>query len=375
MVKYVPERIYIDTSVADRALTRRVLAKFSSVPHSVVDDVKALLNPPAGEKDPLTAGKRRLLITQHKGKFVKPFRWSANCLGYNYFVINLASNCHYECTYCILQSYLNNPMMVLYANTDNLLNEIRAMLASHPDQFHRMGTGELADSLALDDITGYSRELVPFFAEQARAVLEFKTKSACIENLRDLDPKGRVIVSWSLNSEAMIEREEYKTASLEDRLRAAAACQSWGYPVGFHFDPLIWYEGWPAGYEAAVRRLFEVVDARRIVWISLGALRFPAQQKQVIRRRFPRSTLLDGELILAPDAKLRYFKPLRVQMYKQLSQWIRTYGAEGIPVYLCMEAQDVWTKTFNWTPHGNDAVTGLLDSRINPPSGQGANYV
>src|SRR5262249_54432956 len=160
--------------------------------------------------------------------------------------------------------------------------------------------------LALDDITGYSRALVPFFAEQSNAVLEFKTKSACIENLRGLDPNGRVIVSWSLNSEAMVRQEEYKTASLEERLHAAAACQSWGYKVGFHFDPLIWYDGWEAGYAAAVRRLFEIVDARHIVWISLGALRFPLPQKEVIRTRFPKSALLNGELMPARDGKLRY---------------------------------------------------------------------
>lgn len=375
MVIYAPEQIYIDAAVADHSLTRRVRSRFPSTPFTMVDDVKALLDRPGWEKDPWTAGKRRLLITRHKGKFVKPFPWSAGCLGYNYYVINIATNCHYECTYCILQSYLNNPMMVLYANTEDLLAEIRERLDEQPNQFHRMGTGELADSLALDDITGYARALVPFFAERPNAVLEFKTKSACIENLRDLDHRGRTIVSWSLNSEAMIQREEHKTASLEERLHAAAACQSWGYKVGFHFDPLIWHEGWEAGYEAAVRRLFEMVDAQRIVWISLGALRFPVQQKEVIRTRFPRSALLHGELLPARDGKLRYFKPLRVAMYKRLAQWIRTYGSETLPIYLCMESSDIWTKTFHWTPPCDAAVTQLLDARINPPSEKGAYHV
>jgi len=375
MVHYVPEQIYIDAAVADRPLARRVRTRFPAVPCAVVEDPKTLLDRPGPERDPLTAGKRRLLVTRHKGRFVKPFPWSEGCLGYNYYVVNLATNCHYECTYCILQSYLNNPMMVLYANTDDLLAEVRARLAERPGQFHRMGTGELADSLALDDVTGYSLELVPFFAEQPDAVLEFKTKSAAVENLRGLKHRGRVIVSWSLNSEDMVRREEHKTASLEERLRAAAACQSWGYKVGFHFDPLIGYDGWEAGYEAAVRRLFEVVDARRVVWVSLGALRFPVPQKDIIRQRFPGSGLLQGELLPARDGKLHYFKPLRVAMYRKLRQWVRAYGGETVPLYLCMEAPDVWAKAFGWTPRCSDEVTRLLDLRINPPPGQGAVYV
>ena len=62
----------------------------------------------------------------------------------------------------------------------------------------RVGTGELADSLAFDSLTGLSRDLVDFFAARENLTLELKTKTDEIENLLAIDPRGRVLVSWTL---------------------------------------------------------------------------------------------------------------------------------------------------------------------------------
>jgi len=42
----------------------------------------------------------------------------------------------------------------------------------------------------------------------------------------------------------MIEAEERKTTPLKERIDAARKCQEKGYPLGFHFDPIIYYEQW-----------------------------------------------------------------------------------------------------------------------------------
>src|SRR5206468_1511878 len=101
----------------------------------------------------------------------------------NYFVVNYASNCHLECTYCVLQAYLNNPALMIFTNLEDLMAEVRSRLEIAPARLLRIGTGELADSLALDEITQYSRRLIPFFATFSNAILELKTKSDRIANL------------------------------------------------------------------------------------------------------------------------------------------------------------------------------------------------
>ena len=74
--------------------------------------------------------------------------------------------------------------------------------------FFRIGTGEITDSLALEPYTGMVGELIPYFAEQPNVLLELKTKSDCVDSLLAIDPKGRVVVAWSMNPQTVIDLDE-----------------------------------------------------------------------------------------------------------------------------------------------------------------------
>ena len=191
--------------------------------------------------------------------------------------------------------------------------------------------------------------MIPFFAEQPNALLELKTKSDRVEELLKLDPKGRVVVSWSMNPEKVIESDEFLTASFEERLTAARRCQEAGYKLGFHFDPMVEYPGWEEDYRAMVERIFAVVDHRRIAWISMGVVRNTPGLKRIMRERFPSTRLLSGEQVLCADGKMRYFKPLRVGMYRKMLHWIRDLSPI-VFVYLCMESKEVWEQVFGFAP-------------------------
>ena len=329
---------------------RNLRQSLPQVPVRIVDDVSALTEaaPPSG--DPFGAAKRTLLLTRHKGEFLKKCPGSDGQVCCNYFVINFASNCPMDCSYCYLQEYLaQNPRLKIFSNIDDLLTEASELLSRHRRFFFRIGTGEITDSLALDPYIGFTAAVVPFFAEQSNALLELKTKSDCVGGLLKLDCKERVVVSWSMNPQRVIDRDEHGTASLDARLSAARRCQEAGYRLGFHFDPMIEYPGWERDYEEMVGQTFATVDWRRIAWISLGVLRNTPGLTRTMRERFPTTRLLTGEQVVCPDGKLRYFQPLRVQMYRKMLRWIRR-GAPTVNVYLCMESKEVWEQVFGFAP-------------------------
>jgi len=287
---------------------------------------------------------------RHKGEFLKKCPGSDGQVCCNYFVINFASNCPMECSYCYLQEYMaHNPALKVFSNVDDLLKEADALLSRHRRFFFRIGTGEITDSLALDPYIGFSSEVIPFFAEQPNVLLELKTKSDRVGELMKLDPKGRVVVSWSMNPEKVIESDELLTACFEERLTAARRCQEAGYKLGFHFDPMVEYPGWEEDYRAMVERIFAVVDHRRIAWISMGVLRNTPGLKRVMRERFPSTRLPSGEQVLCADGKMRYFRPLRVSMYRKMLRWIRDLSPI-VFVYLCMESKEVWEEVFGFAP-------------------------
>jgi spore photoproduct lyase len=180
-------------------------------------------------------------------------------------------------------------------------------------------------------------------------LLELKTKSDCVENLLDLDPNERIVVSWSMNPERVVAADEHFTASLDERVAAARRCQEAGYKLGFHFDPIIEYRGWEEDYRAMIEKIFAAVDFRRVAWLSMGVLRQTPALRRAMRERFPKTLLLTGEQVFCSDGKFRYFQPMRVAMYRKMVQWIRQL-APLPPVYLCMESREVWEQVFGFVP-------------------------
>ncbi|GAB4358837.1 MAG: hypothetical protein Kow006_27520 [Gammaproteobacteria bacterium] len=275
-------------------------------------------------------------------------------------VLAAVSNCPYDCSYCFLQNYLTDNTTQVIADTGALIEEVRQKAARQPWRFFRVGTWELGDSLALEDLTGTSAELVERFAELPYALLELKTKSAEVEGLLDLDHRGRTVVSWSLNPEAVVRREELRTASLAERLDAMRRVVEAGYPVAAHFDPMIHYDGWESGYRELARQLFEAVPAERVAWISLGSLRFNPEMKKVMEDNFPGSRITTAEMVLGDDGKMRYIKPLRMRMYRHLHDALREHGGDGPFTYLCMERWDVWERLFGERPASSGEVDYLF---------------
>jgi len=353
-----PEEIIVERASLASPLFQRLRQRLPEVPFKILDDGVAANGRARLGKASFGAAKKRLFVAAHKGEFLKKCPGSDGQVCCNYFVINFASNCTMDCSYCYLQEYLSgNPALTVFSNTEDLLREADELLSKHRRFFFRIGTGEITDSLALDPYIGFSREIVPFFAEQPNTLLELKTKSDCVDELLVLDPKDRVVVAWSMNPERVIDLHEQGTATLQERLRAAWRCQEAGYRLGFHFDPMIEYPGWERDYQDMLEQLFATVDWRRIAWLSMGVVRITPDLKRVMRERFPRSSLITGEQVLCPDGKLRYFQPLRVAMYRTMFGWIRR-AAPTVKVYLCMESREVWEQVFGYAP-GCEKELGL----------------
>jgi len=228
--------------------------------------------------------------------------------------------------------------MVLPANLDDFFEEFDAFYKTINRPI-RIGTGEFCDSLALDHITGYSRQLIDFFRNK-QVRFELKTKSNNIANLLQTEPADTIIISWSLNPQPTIDEEEQGAASLQQRLDAASQLQKKGFSLAFHFDPVIYAPDWQKHYKSVIDELYRQVQPP-FRWISIGTLRGTRNLKSAAERRFPESTLFYGELFLGADKKLRYPTFMRKEIYSQMQQLIRGHDTKT-PVYLCMEDADCW---------------------------------
>jgi spore photoproduct lyase len=308
--------------------------------------------------DPIQKGKEILYLTRNKGAFIRecPGTRFYTCCGYK--ILHIGTFCTMDCSYCILQAYFHPPLLQFFVNHEDMLHEL-AQTFSKPG-ISRIGTGEFTDSMIWEYGTNLSALLVPLFGAQTRAVLELKTKTTDIQRLKHLPHNRKTICSWSLNTERVIREQERHTTSLNARLQAAKTCEAWGYPLAFHFDPVVLYDGCEEEYRRVIQKLFSQVSADNIVWISIGTFRFIPELKNIIQKRFSRSTLVYGEFITGLDGKLRYFKPLRLNFYQKMVSWIQEL-APNVRVYFCMEDEEIWEKTMGFTPEKYGGLSKMLD--------------
>ncbi|MBX9767468.1 MAG: radical SAM protein [Bdellovibrionales bacterium] len=356
------ESVLIDADLAETEWVSRAQIFFGSEKVQIIEsapfpETKGTLS--AKEYD---RSKRVLHLTKHKGAFFKRCPGAKPGLSCcNYFVLNLGLQCNMNCSYCYLQSYINSPTLQIYTNIDDAISELRAMATEFPAHFYRVGTGEVTDSLGLDDFTLFSRKLIPFFNEFKSWTLEFKTKSSKVEQFLDVDHAGNTIVSWSLNPENVIAKEEFGTASLESRLAAARKCRDNKFPVAFHIDPMIWHEDWKESYSLLAGQIASQFLPGEVRWITVGALRFQPGQKAIMRERFGMDSLVtSAEVFPSQEGKLRYDSALRNEMFQFLVGRFKELSPDW-KLSLCMETKESWVTTMASTARQIPEIKNLFD--------------
>lgn len=340
----VIRKYYVDKGVSDSAPDRNIRRTTHLEPQPVsrrnnlyVEDRKDL-------------GKDTIYLTYLKGRSLMRCPCSRDSVSCGYFVLDTMVGCPFDCSYCYLQIYQNVRAISVYANLEDKIKSAAKKLA-HGKKKIRLGTGEFCDSLTLEDICPQVQLLYFYFKKIETVNLELKTKSDNVSRILKLKPANNFVLSWSLNPEGVVRKEEKYVVSLDQRIRAAADVTGCGWNTGFHFDPIIYYPGWKDDYATVIRKLKKVA-AEKIKWISLGTLRFPPPLKNVILERVPHTDIFNyGEFMASFEGKVRYFRKIRVDIYKFM---IRELGKtfKNVPVYLCMETPLVWKETFGFIPDG-----------------------
>lgn len=341
-------RIYISESSLQDSVTQEILNKMPSRIQRIIPDTYSFAEE-VRDLDPKTV----LLLTRSKGDIVKGCPGTDDSyLCCNYQVINQTQNCPMHCSYCILQFYLNQPATVLYTNYDEIFIELKQKMLRQSKRFFRIGTGELADSLAIDGSVLFAKQAIRVFSEIPNALLELKSKTTNIHDLLQIEHNGHTVLAWSLNPQEIIRQNELKTAQLIQRLTAARKAAEAGYLLAFHFDPILFHPHWKKLYGELIDELYLHIDPERIAWISMGSLRFPPSMKEKIIDRYPNTAIPYAEMVRGMDGKLRYARPLRLPMYQLIYQKLTAVSNPPF-IYFCMESPLIWKEVFGIAPDSN----------------------
>ena len=257
-----------------------------------------------GEKgiNKLNSERSILLLRDRVSPFIEQFQHPIGRCA-KFYKLTAYNSCNFWCEYCYLYlTFRTQPVSTHFINYEKMYDEIvRFNRLNIPKPLRVLNLGELGDPLAVDYITGFAKQIIPFMPEHAPGTrLLFLTKSDCVDDILHLDHGGQSIISFSVNTDAVFHQLEHRTSSPAARLTAAAKVQKAGYEVRLRIDPVMFYSTWEKDYISLVDKIFEYVQPTRI---TIGEYRPSNGLANHISSRFPDSPLLKINRSLVKEGK------------------------------------------------------------------------
>ncbi|SLM31527.1 DNA repair photolyase SplB-like protein [Desulfamplus magnetovallimortis] len=266
----------------------------------------------------------------------------------NLKTLDAVQQCGFDCSYCSIQSFYHGDQVRFIRNLPAHLGTLKI---DRKKKYH-IGTGQSSDSLMWGNRFGLLDSLCRFARRYPNVILEMKSKSSRIDYFLKHNPPWNIIFTWSLNTPIVIEREEKGTANLKKRLESARKMADMGSPVGFHFHPIVWYEGWEEDYYNIVTCLINDFSPEEIVMISLGTLTFIKPVFGKIRERMLKSSILQMPMEVCAN-KMSYPFEIKKELFSHLYNSFPDSWKRSVFFYMCMEDINLWQPVFGRSYESN----------------------
>jgi len=260
----------------------------------------------------------------------------------NLLTLDAVESCGFDCSYCSIQSFYNQNTITFDSNFADKLENLKL----DANRTYHIGTGQASDSLMWGNREGILDALFSFAEDNPNVILEFKTKSDNIKYFLQNSVPKNILCTWSLNTPTIIENEEHLSASLDKRIKSARALADKGVKVGFHFHPIVHYEGYLDEYEEVYKRLLSEFSAEEVALVSFGTLTFIKPVIKQLRERDFKTKITQMPFVDA-SGKSSYPEDIKVEMFKHAYESFSPWHKETF-FYLCMEAHEMWAKSFGY---------------------------
>jgi len=247
---FKPKAIYFEKAIEEYPLGKELMEKYKDVPkieiasHNAIEEMRKKDNKEFAEM------KRNLIIGVRKThKFVENHKVS------DYLVPYTSSGCIAACMYCYLVCNYNKcAYLRLFVNREKMLDKI-IKTAEKSDRDLTFEIGSNSDLVLENTITNNLVWTIENFKNTSKGKLTFPTKFDMVDDLLPLDHQGKIIVRVSVNPEEIINRVEFGTSRLNNRIEAINKIKEAGYEVGILIAPVIFVENWKELYLDLIKEL------------------------------------------------------------------------------------------------------------------------
>ncbi|MGZ8164707.1 MAG: spore photoproduct lyase family protein [Methylobacter sp.] len=321
------ETIYIEENILQHPRVNNIVARFPQARIITCGRYGEVFNPKA-QNFRLQKQKPALILAEKYKNFALPAP-SGYGIGAtrNYYFSHML-NCLYDCRYCFLQGMYQSANYVLFVNYEDFQDEIRLLCVESATEDIHFFSGYDCDSLALEPVTGFAEQFLPFFEQLPNAWLELRTKSTQVRSLLNREPVSRCIVAFSLNPDEIATKIEDKAPSIQRRLDAMGKLQEHGWLLGLRFDPVIYETGYQEQYKRLFEQVFSGINLMQLHSVSLGAFRLPESYFKKVHKLYPDEKLFAGPLS-NEQGMISYKQELEQEMMHYCTELLLSYIPEA----------------------------------------------
>ena len=284
------ETIYVEDEIQNHPKTKFILNKFKKSRIISINKYGEIFNK-RNQNFRIQKANPCLILAHKKDNFVLPAPEGFGIGSSKNFYFSHMYNCIYDCRYCFLQGMYSSANYVIFVNFEDFDISIEKIIENNLDSKVTFFSGYDCDSLALENVTGFAKHILPIFRKYPQIEIEFRTKSIQKEPFLSVKPMPNVILAYSLMPELMSNSLDNKAPSISKRIRVISELASKGWKIGLRFDPLIHGENWKELYQEHLENIYNNIFLDNLHSVSFGSLRFPKRMFKDIFKLYPHEPL------------------------------------------------------------------------------------
>lgn len=314
MIKlFKPKALYCEEKIEEYPLGKELLEKYANVPKIIIKNHNNIEEMRKRQNSEFADMKRNLIIgTRKTHKFVPNHKTS------DFLVPYTSSGCTAMCMYCYLVCNYNKcAYLRLFVNREEMLNKI-IKVANDLEKDLTFEIGSNSDLVLENTITNNLVWTIKNFANTGKGKLTLPTKFDMIDDILFLKHNRKIIIRMSVNPKEIINKVEFGTSRLENRVKAVNKLVEADYPVGILIAPVILVEDWKIIYSELIKYLYEKlsVKAKKEIFFEIIFMTYSYVHRAINTEAFPNAIDLYNKELMTGRGKGKY-------MYKE---YIRSEG-------------------------------------------------
>ena len=302
-----PKALYCENGIENYELGRELLEKYQDVPKIQIDNHNNIEEMRKKQNSEFPDMKRNLIIGIRKThKFVENHKTS------DYLVPYTSSGCTAMCMYCYLVCNYNKcAYLRLFVNREQMLEKIiKTANKSERDLVFEIGSN--SDLILENTITENLIWTIENFANTQKGKLTFPTKFEMIDDLLNIRHNKKIIIRMSVNPEEIINKVEFGTSRLKQRIQAINKLADADYPIGILIAPVIFVENWKSLYLELIKYLYENLSekVKKEAFFEIIFMTYSFVHNAINTEAFPNAIKLYDQDLMTGRGKGKY-------MYKE----------------------------------------------------------